>query len=381
MAVLPYSRVVNVTLSRADNFPSRRGFGTIGVLTSDTAAGELDSSNKTKIYATLSDVANDHASSTGIYAAASAIFSQNPRPVQFKALWYDSAVAIDKATMKTALDAIVADDPDWYWLCIEDDLRDTVMAQGVIEWTQTQRKFAFIDSNDVLHEDDTDTTNISAVNKGVYDRSGTFYHSTAALYPAVAAAAYAATRNFDDFQSAYTLKFKRLLGITPMDVDSDKLSAITGFTPGLGQAIATGHCANTYIDLGGSRFMVEGSTLTPNVFVDEIHASDWIVSRTEEEILGIFANNPVIPYTNPGMEMLAGGIRKIMQLAHQAGIIAPRLDEDTQEYLPAYVLQVPDVYTATTAAQRKTRVAPAITCQFLYANAIHYATVNYTMQF
>ena len=42
MAKLPYSRVVNVNLTRSDAFPSRRGFGIPLILTTTAVAGILD---------------------------------------------------------------------------------------------------------------------------------------------------------------------------------------------------------------------------------------------------------------------------------------------------------------------------------------------------
>jgi hypothetical protein len=61
----------------------------------------------------------------------------------------------------------------------------------------------------------------------------------------------------------------------------------------------------TYINIGGRNFVVEGSTLTPNVFLDEIHATDWIIARTEEETLGILLNNSRIKFDDSGMQQIA----------------------------------------------------------------------------
>jgi len=378
---LPYSRVVNVNVSRNSGFPSRRGFGVALFLTSHEVAGELDASNLTKTYGSIEEVLVDFATTTEFYKAASAAFGQNPRPLQVKAGFYDDAAVTDAATLAAAIAAIVDIDNQWYWLGVEQELRDTAMLDGLVTWVQTQNKFFMPESNDILTESVSDTTSFAARHKNTVDRTGAYYHSDASLYPAFAFMASLGTRNFDDADSAYTGKFKQLAGITPMDIGSAKVQAVTGFTPALGQSVAAGHCANTYVDIGGTNLTVEGSTLTPNVFIDEIHFTDWLIARTEEEMLALFMKNDRIPYTNVGMEQLASVPRKVLSIAQNAGLIADDdVDVDSGEFLPAITVTVPNVLT-TTETQRKSRIAPAIEITFRYAGAVHYTTVNYTISF
>ena len=84
MAVIPYTRVVNVSLTRNDAFPSRRGFGTQLIITTESVASKVDTTKRTKVYASIEEVAADWASSTSAYKAALSAFSQNPRPSQIK---------------------------------------------------------------------------------------------------------------------------------------------------------------------------------------------------------------------------------------------------------------------------------------------------------
>lgn len=381
MATLPASRVVNVTLSRNDRFAARQGFGTILVLTRTAKASEVDASNRTKAYANMDEVAVDWAAADDFYKQARAAFSRSPSPVQIKAGYYDSTT-IDATKMADELDLIKAADNGWYFVTIDAALRDDAAVQGLIDWTEANSKLAIIDSNDVDTTDPNDTANIAAANKGTVERSAVFYHPTAlaAEYPAVSLAAYMATRNFDQADSAYTTKFKALPGISPSNLASDAVNAATGFTPGLGQAIATGHLANVYVNVGGQFMVAEGSVLRPNVFLDEIHASDWIIARTEEEILSILLNNARVPYTDEGMQQLASACRLVMQRAVIAGLVAEDLDPMTGNYAPAFVITVPSVFDVP-ESQRKSRIAPAIAVTFRYAGAVHYSTVNYQMTF
>lgn len=380
MSKLPYSRTVLVTLSRNDAFPTRRGFGTPLMLTSESVAGEVDAANRTKLYASMEEVAADWATTTDFYKAANEAFAQDPRPIQVKAGFYALDTGAVAADLIDELDAIYEADQNFYWVCVDSALRDTDVVYGLITWVEAKNKIAIIDSNDVNMEDDADTTNIAAVHKGTVERTAIFYHSDPTEWPAFALAAMLGTRNFDEANSAYTAKFKRLRSVAPLNVGSAAVTAITGFAPQLGQDDTAGHLANTYIDIGGRDFVVEGSVLTANVFIDEIHATDWIIARTEEESLGILLNNARVPFTDQGMQMLASAARTVMEQANRAGLVANDLDPLTGLYAPAVVITVPSVFDVP-ESQRKARIAPEISVRFRYAGAVHYTTIRYQMTF
>ena len=381
MATLPASRVVNVTLSRNDRFPSRQGFGTILILTRVAQAGEVDATSRTKAYGSIEEVAADWATSDDFYKQANTAFSRSPKPYQVKAGYYVST-DIDAAGMQTQLNAIMAADNNWYFITIDAALRDDAAVSGLIAWAEANKKIAMIDSNDVNMENAADETNIAALHKGEVERSAVFYHPSAlaAEYPAVSMAAYMATRNFDESKSAYTLKIKNLPGISASNLGTDAVNAVTGFTPSVGQSVATGHLANCYVNLGGRNMVIEGSMLSPNVFLDEIHTSDWIVARTEEELLGILMNNARVPYTDEGMQQLASAARIVMQRGVIAGIVDKDIDPLTGDYSPSYIITIPSVFDVP-ESQRQARIAPAIEVRFRYAGAVHFATISYQMTF
>lgn len=380
MSKLPYNRVVNVNLTRIDQFPDRRGFGTPLFLSSVAVNGIIDASNRTKLYGSIEEIAVDHATSTDVYKAALVYFSQNPRPVQMKV----GFIALDSnpiaSEVQTQLDTIYAADPDWYMLTHDTSLRDIAAADGILAWIQAKNKIALLDSADAGMLAQNNTTSIAARNKGIYDRGAVFFNESDDTFVAMGAAAYMATRDFDQADSHYTLKFKSIKGLAPQNIASAGLTALTGFTPGVGQSEVAGHMANAYIDIGGEDFITEGSTLTPNVFIDEIHATDWIIARTEEEMLAVLRNNARVKFDDSGMELLATAPKIVMQQATRAGMIADDLDPETGEYAPAIVYTIPSALSVP-ASQRVNRIAPAIRVDFRYAGAVHYATVNFNMYF
>lgn len=382
MAIEPANVAVDVTLTLNNNFVSRRGFGTILIVTTDDVTGEVDATNRTKVYGSISEVAVDWATTSSVYKAARTAFSRQPRPRLVKVGHVVDDGTMTSAELQAQLDILAAYDNDWYMLTITEELRDITATVGFLVWAETKRKLAMIDTNAVGHEDPANTTVLAAANKGLYQNSAVFYHTDDEQYPAISAAAYLATSDFDEANQGYTLAFKELPTIPAVKLTTAEFRAVTGFTATTGgQTTAAGHLANTVIDQGGQTFNVYGSVLKANTFIDTIHAAHWIISRTEEEILNLFLNNRKVFFTPIGMQMIADVVRSVMQQGVRAGIVDNDLDPTTGKYNPAVEIDIPNVYTDITSSQRAARVAPAIACRFRYANAVHYATVNYTLNF
>lgn len=378
---LPYSRVVDVNLSRNDRFPTQRGFGTGLILTLTAVAGILDADNRTKIYANMDEVKADHAVGTNAYEQCNILFAQEPRPLRIK-LGYANLTpgTSTAANLKTEMDSIYDSDQDFYAILIDKAMRDDAMLDGLVEWTEAKSKINMIDSNDPLMKDDTDTTNIAARHKGTVDRTAVFYHDDATEYLAAAMWAYMATRNLDQANSHYTMAFKRAKLISPVNVGVAALTAIGGFVEAIGQSQTAGHCANTYVDIGDQGQLQSGSMLRQNVFLDEIHTTDYIVARTEEKALALFLNNAVVPYDDQGMQMLASVPRAVMLQGVRAGFVAQDINPETGLYEAAYTIEVPSVFDVP-ESQRKARISPVIAVRFRYRGAVHYTTINYRMTF
>ena len=375
MAKLPISRAVDVTVTRQDNFPTRRGFGTPLIIHND-ATGPLDANNRTKVYGSIEEVAADYGATTAPYLKAQTLLSQPVSPKQFK-LGFREGTEI---TLAAELDAIAAFDSDWYWVLFTNELRDNQVAEDAIAaWAQVRACQAFIESNAVGHEDPANVAVLGARLKGQFDRVSGFYHTDAGEDPAAVAAAYTATRNFDQTDSAYTLKFKRGRAIAPVNVASAAVQAITGFQPDLGLNTDAGHFMNTYVDIGGSHMFVEGNTLH-GAFIDEMHMPDWMRFRIQETLLGILAINDRVPYSEKGVDLLRSGVEEVMNRAVLAGLIADVEDAETGEFLPAYSIESESVESIP-ASQRRNRIAPNIIATFRYAGAMHYASARVTITF
>lgn len=377
MARLPVSRIVDVTLTRLDRFASTRGFGIPLIVTTD-ATGVVDATTRTKVYGSIEEVAEDYADTTEPYKAAAAMFSQNPRPRQIKIGYAGSGVLTTPTpspTITAELDAIYAYDNEWYWLTFTEEFRDLALVDDIFAWVETKPKLCVVCSNDVLTQDPADTTSVAARNKNLWERSAVFYHPTASVYPDMALVARASRFDFDLPNDAYTMKFKRLNGIPVMNVASAGVQGATGFVPATGLSAAAGHFANVYVDIGGLPMVVEGTMLNGR-FIDEQHFSDWLIARTEENVLSTLANQRTkVPYTDAGMQILVGAVETTLRRAVIAGAIAEDVDPVTGDLLPPYRITTERVLDVP-ASQRAQRIAPAIDADYRLSGAVHYASVR-----
>lgn len=387
MAIIPYSRVVDVSVTRADNFVARRGFGMPLFLQSMEVAGQLDDTIRTKLYTSIEEIAADFDAGDPAYVAGTTAFSQNPRPIAIKIGYYDAAAvaagadaAAKAANLTDELDAIRDYDADWYFLTVEEDLRDVLTVTDAIAiWAEGRTCIAIIDSNDVLMKNAADTTNIAARLKVTsYERTAIFYHEVAAQYPSMALAALLSSFVLDEDESAYTAAFKQLQGITRSNISGAELQAVTGFVPELGQSKTAGHLASAYVDIGGQNHIQFGSVLSPNDFIDEIHFGDWLKARTEEEMFNVLLNNKRVAFDDRGMALLASAVELVMNRAIAAGAVAADIDDRTGLVSPAYTMVIPRARSVP-ASQRNARISPPIRVAFRFAGAVHYGQAAYTV--
>lgn len=79
---IPVSTIVNVSIAIGATFPARAGFGTLNIITSET--GVISLAERIRTYNNLDGVAADWPADSEVLAAATAYFSQQPKPTVLK---------------------------------------------------------------------------------------------------------------------------------------------------------------------------------------------------------------------------------------------------------------------------------------------------------
>lgn len=369
---LPLNRVVDVEITRQTIFPTLAGFGTLLICIVDNS-GPLDATLRTKLYSDISSVAADYATSTQPYLAAQTAFAQNPAPLFIKLGWRDVAELVTDE-----LSLIEAADNDWYGLTFTNELRDVPAISQIAAWIEARTKVYCSATNDANTELVANDTNIAEVlhTSGV-DRTATFYSVEASEYPDVAYLARALRVDFTARDGAETTKFKRLALVSPLEKSSSVVTAVTGFVPGQGLIDNQGHFANTYVTIGGRPMTVEGN-MASGEFFDIIHGVDWLQNYIQVEILSLFVSVNKVPYTDVGVDQIVQRVRRSLDVAVRAGLLATQRDPDTGTLMPEYDINVERVSNVA-QSQRAQRIAPTITFIARLAGAIHYATVRGTV--
>lgn len=89
---IPVSSVVSVSIAIGATFPARAGFGTLNIVTAET--GVIGVAERIRSYQNLDGVTADWPADSEVVAAATAYFSQQPKPTSLKvSTRYPSAVA------------------------------------------------------------------------------------------------------------------------------------------------------------------------------------------------------------------------------------------------------------------------------------------------
>lgn len=163
------------------------------------------------------------------------------------------------------------------------------------------------------------------------------------------AGAWASSRISQDPGST-TWKFGELSGIT-----ADALSATQ-------QAFVELYNGNHYLTYGGAKLPAQGK-LANGRFVDVQQGVDWISVNLQADVFDLLqsAAPKKIPYTDKGLEQIAGTVRSRLRLAVAAQILA----ED-----PAPVVTVPKTSTQS-APDKAARVVRGIAFTGTLAGAVH----------
>lgn len=315
---------------------------------------------RTKTYASLTEVAADFATTDTEYIAASAFFNNSPNPGTLKIGRVDAAEDWDDA-----LDAIIAVDNVWYGLAATD--RTSAEVQRIAAWAKVQgtasnpKLFgtASADTNILVSGATSDIAYIFAAAE--YDRTFTLYHQDAALtYPECAWIAGV----FSLDPGTATWMFKELANFDP--------SVLTDAQ----RAAARAKFANTYETYGDNDITAEGQVASSE-YIDIIRGIDWLESTMATNIFSMLVAADKIPYTNAGIAAVEAQVRAALDDAITVGLLRASPDDYSGQPYEVVVLDVSDI----SAANRSNRILPgdAITFQAKVAGAIHTVEINGTV--
>lgn len=298
-------------------------------------------------YTSLPAVAEDFQPTDPEYLAAQAIFRQSPNPGRAAIYSVERTTPGDLAT---ALNELVQQHNDWYWLVFAprqlegaDDLGD------LADWVAAAGKFAVFTNETgmtaaqiVTHAQDINSSRV------IY-----FAHTKPDDYPDAALVGRMAPMQ----PGGTTFKFKTLDGV----------SEAAFSTTEIGQLHDAG--VITYVRKFGLLQTSEGY-VTDKTYADIQLAKDWLKARMEERISRVLFVNEKIPYDNIGIAQIIDPIRSTLQQATGLGIIA-RNDDGTGQF----TVRAPRREDVD-PTDRANRILPDVYWDAVLAGAVHRVRVS-----
>lgn len=368
---LPFELVVDVNIKVASNYPAKKSFQTLLIL---AHSDDENQRNKVNEYSKYKDAVDDNATDTvkGILAV---IFSQQERAKFVKVGYIDSGALV----LEDELNRIANIDNNFVFLGISDEIINSDMVRGdtVAMWGNANRKITgLIDTNPDALDASKDSLTRKLMLKN-YNRVFTTYcdatNKADEKNSLFAIMGYMATRNLDKPNSFYTTKFKTFSAVKATSLTITQYKNLTGFVPGQGLDKSVGNLGNVFTYVGDRTQFSEGNMASGELMSVE-HALLWLEYTIKYEVMNVFSNNDVVPYTNKGVGMLVAALELALKLAVTAGIISKDSSTESYKINATDVLDVPE-------SQRANHIAPAITWSARLAGAIHYTSIDGTLQY
>jgi hypothetical protein len=258
---------------------------------------------------------------------------------------------------------------DWYMgSIIGANNTDLAAIAAYVEAATPSTAFAFQsnDANTLLGT----TGNIFDTMKGLgYNRTIGLYSNTA--YADAALIGRAMGLNTGLANSAFTLKFKDLTGIT---ADSLTNTQVTNIEADYG---------NVYINRGDYYDMLEQGKMAGGSFFDEILFLDMLVNNIQLNVMDLLYQVPKVPQTDAGVSEIIHQVNRACDDSVDVGFIAPGvwtgvtvLNLKNGDALPnGYLVQAQAIKDQSTA-NREARIAPPIYCAIKLAGAVHSCVIG-----
>lgn len=185
-----------------------------------------------------------------------------------------------------------------------------------------------------------------------------FVHNVDGENLAAGAAALASGNFFGDWWS----EFKDVVGMSPTQLRADEVNKVLELN------------GNVYIR-EARRNMITGSKVVSGEYIDIVETEHYLVDQIIQKMFTILATTKKIPYTQKGIDLFEGGLRNILDLATNQGVLAT--DENDN---PVYKVSTP-LRTEINTEYIKNRILPDVKFVAIPTGAIGKVEINGTLTF
>ncbi len=365
MAVLPLKDVVNVIVNLSPRSAARSGFN-LSMLIGDSEV--LTKENRVAVYSSIDSMKESgFTADMPEYKAAQIYFSQSSNPDKVAIGFWDSA----NETLAEAVAACRAFNLEW-WGCVP--LGKTAVSGDFVSASADELKEAALTiesstPNSVMICANSDLAFLGELKAKSYRRTLGIYSDD--VNKAVAVTGYAMGANTGLANSAYTLKFKKLVG-----VEADPLTEAQ-----VSDAEAVN--ANVYINRGATYDLFEQGTMADGTWFDEMINLDMLSNYIQLSVMDILCKTPKIPQTEAGVATIINAFLPDLDNAVKTGFLAPGIwtapgfmDIEQGDAIEKGYQVMSETIDSQTVADRDARICPPIYVALKLAGAIHSVVIQ-----
>lgn len=382
MAKLTLAPIIKISASLAAKAATRKGFNTALILGTSEV---IPQSERLRVYYSADALIEDgFKDDSAEYKAAKLYFSATETPTK---LYVGTKYSTD-TDLLTAARACRSANSEWYVLIPLGASDSDIMA--LADWVESAQPSTLLayttnasvnlspHDNSSGADADTDTEGIFKKLKAKgYRRSFGQYCNQADTPDAVAATiGYAMGANDGTINSAYTLAYKHLPGVTPDDLTENQVSYVAGTSE------TTGNNGNVYVNRNDYYNVLQQGRMADGTPFDEIIYLDMLRDHITLNVMDLLYKSRKIPELDPGVTQIMNVINNACDEFVNMGYIAPGVWKDgnilnlkTGDTLPkGYLVQAESVDNQS-QADRENRKSPPIYVSIKLAGAIEYVTI------
>lgn len=276
-------------------------------------------------------------------------------------------------TITAALNAISQKDNAYFGIALDKKWREKVEFNGEIavdnaaSYAEANDKMFGTTTNSILALTASTNDILSALQLAGYDNTFGVYSSSRAEYPECSVMGRLFTVDYTPSNSAITLMFKQLPGITQENLSSSQI----GYLQDKG--------GNLFDSVGGNAMYSNGQQVSGR-FTDEVHALAWLKSELENEVFAaMYLRTTKIPYTNGGVAILAQAMEGVLDRAFAGDVLGSGELADGTVVQKGYTISTVPVSQVSTA-DKEQRIYRHLGFTALGSGAIHSVTINGTFE-
>lgn len=342
--------IVQVTITRQTTTPAEESFSGILIAAEflkATPNPDFGTSERVRTYGSLSEVLNGgFGTSSFVYKAAAAIFSQNPAP---NLIYVGRKLTGGDGTedWPTALTAMLAYNNLWYGIVAS--TRTLADQEDIADWTEANDKFYIAGSGDGNYvNDDGDIAEYMQTN--ALDRSASIYHPDVGGGSEPVPEAAWMGKMFGKQPGSATWAYKTLAGISVYALTSAQATT------------ALDKNGNIYTRVAGVNITREGK-VGSGEWIDVITGIDWLTARIHTKVFTPLVAQDKVPFTDAGIQTINTQLKSALQDGVNAGLLA------------SFETTVPKVADVS-SGDKGTRTLPDVKFRAVLQGAIHKTVIE-----